>query len=113
MADKSKLCSELKKLQDCEGAKELDTMEDMEKVGFKIDKVIVSDECYTFFMAYKGEELILCKQIDMNKCSPRYKANLEQYSLKIERFVGGNGSSPIAQEFIEIFDIFKVISISI
>ena len=92
----------------CEGAKKVGSLDDIRNAGFEIGQMIVSDDYYTFYSAKSQNESILCKKIEMKKCSPRYVKNMTQNSLKIERFVGGDGGEPQCKHFIKVYDIFQV-----
>lgn len=82
---------------------------DMESAGYKIGAKIVDDEAYTFYAGSKGSDKLVVKQIDLGRVTPRYKANLVKYSLKIERYMGGaDDGKPKASGFIRVYDIFKV-----
>ncbi|UXI17816.1 rab11-2 [Sarcoptes scabiei] len=111
LPDKPNLLDKLAMIEQCEPWIELFSVEEMKERGYIIDSFIVADDCYQFFSARKNQNMILCKMIEMKKCSPRYQKNMIAYSLKIARFLGGAedlGGVPASEYFIKIFEIFKI-----
>lgn len=104
----------VKQLESAIGAKEVSSKDDMQRAGYSIQGEIASDDCNrisTFYIAKCGHDTVLCKQIHLNKCTPRYKKSAEMYGWKIERLVGsGNRGQPIGKYFVQIYEIFKVIT---
>src|SRR5699024_1793056 len=71
------------------GAKELASVRNIEEAGYKIGDEITENKTDKFFKAnFKGEE-ILCKRINLAKCTPRKRENLLTTALRVERFLCG------------------------
>lgn len=86
-------------------------MDEINNAGYTLGSFIVSDDCYQFFSATKNSEDVLCKMVELEKCSPRYKENMKKYGLRIARYFGGvDGQAPICNNFIKLHEIFKVFS---
>lgn len=92
------------------GAKEVTKLGDIEKAGFKMGAEITNSDTDTFIKAtYKGEE-ILCKRIDLMKCTPRKRENLLVTALRVERYMCGGDETghPKCSHFIRLYDTFGI-----
>lgn len=90
--------------------KRIESRSEMERDGFRVktDEKVAQFRFYSFYKAYRGDFHLLCKQINLKKCSPRIRKNMERYSLMIELFTGGNGGEPLCKYFFRVFEIYKV-----
>lgn len=101
--------SEMKSFTAAKGSKTVAGLSEMNAAGYTIGGKIVEDDVYCFYSGTKGEMRLLVKEIRLQKCTPRYLANMEAYSLKIERYMGGVDDGKVKSEsFIRVYDIFKV-----
>lgn len=101
--------SEMKSFTSAKGPKTVAGLSEMNSKGYTIGDKIIEDDVYCFYSGTKGALRLLVKEIRLSKCTPRYIANMEAYSLKIERYMGGVDDGKIKSEsFIRVYDIFRV-----
>ncbi|KAH9423696.1 hypothetical protein DERP_005277 [Dermatophagoides pteronyssinus] len=105
-----KLCDKMNEIDQCQPYVELNDVNELQSNGgFSLGNFIVEDDCYKYYSAGKDGHEIICKIINLDKCTPRYRENMLRFSLKITRFVGGsNGSPPISEYFVDVLEIFKI-----
>lgn len=76
------LVSEMLSISKMKGPKDGST-KDIEGAGYKIGKMIVEDDISQLYTGKKGSKRVLIKLLKLDKCSPRYKANLMTFALKV------------------------------
>lgn len=96
------LTKKAKKIMKTTGAIKVKSIKEMEKKHFKMTTSLGKN---LYKATAPGDKKAIVKVIDITKISPRYRVNLEKFSIKIMKFIG---SKKVSSNFVHIFGVFLV-----
>lgn len=100
----AQLPKQIKHVMATSGAVKLKNIKEMSSKGYSIVDMKPNKDNIHGAKGPGGKQMVV-KVISVKSVTPRYKINLEKYSLKIMKFVG---KKPLSKAFPTIFDIFYV-----